>query len=833
VLCAGALPAAADTNVVIGNGDTVKGSFSAPEETETFRFRAPTLALLSVSVKGLKRKGTSEIPAARLKVLDPSGAEFLSSTIVTTPTSAKLTRGELFSTGEYQVVVTSDNGVAGDYELKLTWKTRTPLVYDTGNLDAGVTNFGFAADAGAVPTFRISFPKGSPARPWLTKFTDFGAYEQTFPQPPAGTKKLTVKGAALPRTADYGAFATDVGGLSGGPYKATITLKLPKPSKRKFDLSAAKVGTFLGARSAVVGSLVTSLGGVVSGSAAPGTPIEGASVSVPAGAVISPTSIFIATGKPIPGAENRSAAGPTILLGPDGTKFRSDVTITIPFDPARLGDAGASSLEVYTRDASGKVTKVTAPLTVDLAAGTVSFPSSHFSAYAVFGPARRAPADLNADGFDDLVVPSPGRASQAGAVDVFLGGPGLTPASSSVSVTNEAADEHFDGVAEGNRFGSAVATGDVNGDGIADLVVGAPRIGGTGAVYVFFGGTGFAGKSASQADAVLSASANDTLFGAVLVVADATGDGQPDVLVGAPTSSSFQNNGGAVYRFPGGAGFTSASPATAGVYTYAAGGAYHRFGYSIAVGDLTGDGTPEVAVGADQWDSFGNGEVYMFLGTSTAPSPAVAGPDSRDFNGDAAEDRFGASVGIGDVNQDGIADLCVGAPYADDPSGPVSNVGYVYAFFGETNLSGQNAADADVKLGPLAPTVAGNDQLGESLVVANVRGNGARELIATTPRFDAGATFDAGHVALVGGGTTFGTSIESIEDPGTTKRGVLLPPADVNGDGFLDTLVAEPDSGTGGRLMVFFGPGLLGPQMEVTGAAGDAVGRTDLPPSGT
>jgi hypothetical protein len=836
LLLGGALRANADTDLRIGNGDTVAGTLSSASETETFRFRAPNLAILSVAVTGKKAKGAAQAPAVRFHAFfDPDGFEIASSVHVVTASGDRFKNVELNPSGEYRVVVSTSNGVAGDYQLQVKWKTRTPLVYDTGNITAGITNMGFAADAGAVPTFAITFPKGSPVRPWLQKFTDFGTYSQTFVQPPSGTKTLKIKGAALPRTTDYGAFVSDVGGGGGGPYKATITLKLPKPSKRKINITGATIAALANGDSIARGAIVDSTGGRVGGDDTTGTPIEGASVTIPPGALTSPTAIVIGTGRPIPGTGGTSATGPTIVFGPEGTKFKTVVTITIPFDPALVAGGDPSAIQVFTRDAKGHVTKVTAALTVDVAAGTVSFPSSHFSAYRAFGPLRHPPADLDGDGIDDLVVPAPLDAQARGTVYVFRGGPAIAGGKPSDAEFVFIGENGAVGPVGGDLFGAAVATGDLNGDGIADLVVGATRAdNGRGKVYVFFGGTGFSSRTAESASAVLTADFDDQRFGGTLVVADVDGDGQPDLVVGAPLSSRFQTSGGAAYVYLGGMGFGAA--AAPPPIALAASGPNEQFGTSIAVGDLDHDGKIDIAVGAEQLVSQGTGQVFVFLDAAHSGAEQHALDGTINFSGNATDDRFGASIAIADVDRDGVDHLVVGAPGADDPIDPLkTDVGFVFVFRGASPLVNRTAAGADDIIGAPGVTTAAADGFGESVAVGNVHGGAATDLLVTAPGSDAPGLTDAGTLTLAHGGDEFAINFEiDSGDTGGERRGVLLPPADVNGDGFLDVIVASPHFGSdAGRVRVYLGPGILGRKFDISGATGQALGRRDVRADGS
>ncbi|MBD3334382.1 MAG: hypothetical protein GF355_02600, partial [Candidatus Eisenbacteria bacterium] len=272
-------------------------------------------------------------------------------------------------------------------------------------------------------------------------------------------------------------------------------------------------------------------------------------------------------------------------------------------------------------------------------------------------PAR----DFNADGHPDLLVGAPNAdvsASSEGKAYVFYGGPGW----------DDTADLVFSGDADDDRLGFSVDYADMNGDQIADAVVGIIRsddIGDdAGKVEVYFGGDS---PDATQDRVFFGEAAGDNFGRTVASAGDVNGDGFEDIIVGAIYADAGGNSRGRAYVFYG-AWYSDTTPDL----VFSGEQDYQRFGYSVTgAGDLNADGYDDVAVGTQ--DS--PGKVYVYFGGPSADEiPDVV------MQEEALNDRFGRSLAGGsDINGDGHPDLLTGAAGNDDGG---SGAGKVYAYIG-------------------------------------------------------------------------------------------------------------------------------------------------------
>ncbi len=478
---------------------------------------------------------------------------------------------------------------------------------------------------------------------------------------------------------------------------------------------------------------------------------------------------------------------------------------------------------------------------------------------AGLGASVSAAGDVNGDGFADVIVGAylydNGEANE-GAAFIYFGGAGVF-------------DPGFDAQLESNqieaRLGFSVAgVGDANGDGFADVIVGAPFYDNgnsdEGAAFVYFGG---AGAFNLTADAQLEVNQDVAFFGrSVSGAGDVNGDGFADVIVGANGYDSGESNEGAAFVYFGSAGvFNPSADAQLESNQIDAG-----TGQSVAgAGDVNGDGFADVVVGAALYDDgvsdddgaafvyFGSAGAFdtgvdaqlasnqagAFLGWSVAAAGDVNGDGFADVivgalgydNGDINEgaafiyfgaaaafnviadarlepDQFGAELGrsvasAGDVNGDGFADVIVGAPFYDNGQ---SDEGAAFVYFGGAgafNLS----ADAQLESNQIGA------ELGLSVASAgDVNGDGFDDVIIGASRYDNFLDDEGAAFIYFGGAATFNLNADALveSNQASTQMGISVAGAgDVNGDGFGDVIVGAPvfDNGlvAGGAAFIYFG----------------------------
>ena len=429
-------------------------------------------------------------------------------------------------------------------------------------------------------------------------------------------------------------------------------------------------------------------------------------------------------------------------------------------------------------------------------------------------------ADFNHDGFIDLAVGVPGENGFAGAVNVLYGhAGGLSGAGGQLFLQVGSASETFD------QFGTALAAGDFNHDGFADLAVGAPTeavgsIGSAGAVSVLYGSaaglTTAGGRLFTQLGS--AAEAGDS-FGAALAAGDFNHDTFIDLAVGAPGESvGSTGSAGAVSVLPG----SAAGLTTAGgrLFTQVGGAveADDNFGASLAAADFNHDTFDDLAAGApgEAVGSAGGAGAVSVLPGSAAGLTAAGGRLFAQVGGNPeAGDQFGYALAAADFNHDTFADLAAGAPF--EAVGSLQGAGALSVLYG-------SAAGLTTAGGRLFTQVAGTverlDLFGFALAAGDFDGDSFADLAAGAPWEDVGSSaFQAGAVSTLPGSpagltTTGGRLFTQVGGLVETEDrfGSQLATGDFNNNGSADLAAAAPTETVGsafsaGAVSALYGAG--------------------------
>jgi hypothetical protein len=488
------------------------------------------------------------------------------------------------------------------------------------------------------------------------------------------------------------------------------------------------------------------------------------------------------------------------------------------------------------------------PASIELSAldGTDGFVLNGIAVNDISGFSVSSAGDVNGDGVDDVIigafVADPSGRTSAGESYVVFGGPAVGAGGSldlsSLDGTNGFVINGID--ANDNSGVSVSSAGDVNGDGVDDVIIGAYRADPNGRTnagesYVVFGGPGV-GAGGSLDLSSLSGANGFVLNGietpdrsgfSVSSAGDVNGDGVDDLIIGAYWA--FQNGqvrGGESYVVFGGPGvgaggsleLSSLDGTNGFVLSGSAGNEFSGFSVSSA-GDVNGDGVDDVVIAAP-----GANENYVVFG-GPGPFPATTvlntlnGTDGFVVNGIDGGGSVSSSVSsAGDVNGDGVDDVIIGAPGANEN----------YVVFGGPGVGAGGSLDLSSLDGTNGFVLNGIDAggLGSRSVSAagDVNGDGVDDVIIGARYADPNGQSNAGESYVVFGGPFVGASgsvvLSSLNgangfvlngiDAGDSSGFSVSSAGDVNGDGVDDVIIgaryADPNGqSNAGESYVVFG----------------------------
>jgi hypothetical protein len=438
-----------------------------------------------------------------------------------------------------------------------------------------------------------------------------------------------------------------------------------------------------------------------------------------------------------------------------------------------------------------------------------------------FGYSVSLGGDVNIDSKADILIGAPGHSSNAGMAYMLYGG--TTLASATLNNLLAAQGMAIEGAGLGYGTGWSVDLGgDLNGDGYADMMIGAPLYSSNvGQAYIVYGGNTLPGYVSLALMTIgtgitINGIAGNTFYAghAVSLRSDINADGRADPII---SGYGFSSSRGKIYYFlgsvsPGNVAMSSNIPAAQAVAGASVGS---QTGYAIASGgDANGDNKKDTIVGAPSANSNTGVAHLIYAGASGwgGYSSLASMPVSRGISiaGTAAECKTGFAVAIGgDVNGDGFGDFLIGAPGCD------SETGAAYLLYGATGMTNVDLVSLTLFTGITITGENPGDWFGSSLSVGgDFNGDSHADIVIGAPGYESstGAVYliygsNANLANIAVGSLTPPQGLKIVGESANSFTGFALSlQGDTNNDGKVDLLIgAYGYDNNRGRVYLIYG----------------------------